>query len=286
MTDYHDFVSLLYEACFASEAVDHYNLQGDGPAHQAVWQWLLHEQYTASLALIAHVRSHPEAIIASMGAPPATVPEEPPPKLLRAAELVEARFAFVTQYAVEAERLANERDGLRNQPRYRLKTAHSRCIDNHRLLANGGRCGCFYCLKTFDASEVATWVDEGVTALCPHCGIDTVLSEKADPIDPWFLKRMHAFWFKAPRIAFPGQPTLPVVIGHEVKTYRPEDVPEEFIAALERELSSDAVVEYEDMTEEQQRIVDAGNAPPAGRFPTGLSRDELIAWMKTRFGAE
>jgi len=38
------------------------------------------------------------------------------------------------------------------------------------------------------------------------------------------------------------------------------------------------------MTEEQQRIVDAGNAPPAGRFPTGLSRDELIAWMKTRFG--
>jgi hypothetical protein len=43
------------------------------------------------------------------------------------------------------------------------------------------------------------------------------------------------------------------------------------------------VVEYADMTDEQKRIVDAGNEI-AGTFPTGLTREELIAWMKERFG--
>lgn len=47
----------------------------------------------------------------------------------------------------------------------------------------------------------------------------------------------------------------------------------------------DAVVNYEDMSEEGQRIVDASNEPPAGTFPTGLSREELAAWMKERFAS-
>lgn len=41
----------------------------------------------------------------------------------------------------------------------------------------GSRCGCFYCLKIFDGIAIADWVDHGQTALCPHCGIDSIISE-------------------------------------------------------------------------------------------------------------
>lgn len=47
----------------------------------------------------------------------------------------------------------------------------------------------------------------------------------------------------------------------------------------------DAIVNYEDMSEEGQRIVDAGNTI-AGTFPTGLSREELAAWIEKRFGRD
>jgi len=55
-----------------------------------------------------------------------------------------------------------------------LDTAHLRSFRNRPLV---GQCGCFFCLAEFDASVVTTWVDDGRTALCPKCGIDSVLSE-------------------------------------------------------------------------------------------------------------
>lgn len=39
------------------------------------------------------------------------------------------------------------------------------------------RCGCFYCLQIFDGEQILEWVDDGRTALCPFCGIDSVISE-------------------------------------------------------------------------------------------------------------
>jgi hypothetical protein len=44
------------------------------------------------------------------------------------------------------------------------------------------------------------------------------------------------------------------------------------------------IVTYDDMAPPAQKIVDAGNMEPSGVFPDGLTRDELIAWMKERFG--
>ena len=41
-------------------------------------------------------------------------------------------------------------------------------------------------------------------------------------------------------------------------------------------------VEYEDMSNEQKRIVEAGENI-AGAFPQGFSRDELSAWFDVRF---
>jgi hypothetical protein len=54
--------------------------------------------------------------------------------------------------------------------------------------------------------------------------------------------------------------------------------------AIER-WNSRGTIECADMTDAQQRIVDSGNMPPAGVFPSGLTREELIAWMKQRFGS-
>jgi hypothetical protein len=42
-------------------------------------------------------------------------------------------------------------------------------------------------------------------------------------------------------------------------------------------------IEYEDMTEAQRRIVDAGDTV-GGEIPLGLSSEERFAWLMERFG--
>ncbi len=52
---------------------------------------------------------------------------------------------------------------------------------NRRHLTPGTACGCFHCLQTFPAEDVSAWADDGLTALCPFCGIDSVLPGVTDP---------------------------------------------------------------------------------------------------------
>ncbi len=77
-----------------------------------------------------------------------------------------------------------------------LDTAHRHSFRNRDMLARGGKCGCFYCLRTFDAGDVIQWVHDDATALCPLCGIDAVLSSRRASIEPAFLLQMHAHWFR------------------------------------------------------------------------------------------
>lgn len=70
--------------------------------------------------------------------------------------------------------------------------AHKFC-DHHRDMA--GPCGCFYCERTFDASEITEWIDNDSTAVCPYCRIDSVIPASKVRIDPEFLRAMHAHWF-------------------------------------------------------------------------------------------
>jgi hypothetical protein len=84
-----------------------------------------------------------------------------------------------------------------------LKAEHAHSLGNRQLLAHGGKCGCFHCFKTFDASEITHWGGrDGNTALCPFCHYDTVLSSNVDSIDPGFLGRMQAHWFGGKGIPF------------------------------------------------------------------------------------
>ncbi len=78
----------------------------------------------------------------------------------------------------------------------RLLTAHKLCTRNREALEKVERAGCFYCLSTFAPSEIEEWIDEEGTALCPRCGIDSVLTETDDyPLDEAFLRKMQVFWF-------------------------------------------------------------------------------------------
>lgn len=58
-------------------------------------------------------------------------------------------------------------------------------------------CGCFYCLRIFSPDEITEWVDDpGGTAICPYCGIDSIIGESSGyPITVEFLKKMKKYWF-------------------------------------------------------------------------------------------
>jgi len=51
---------------------------------------------------------------------------------------------------------------------------------NRRRLTPGTACGCFNCQATFPAEDVQSWVDDGLTALCPRCGVDSVVPGVTD----------------------------------------------------------------------------------------------------------
>ena len=58
------------------------------------------------------------------------------------------------------------------------------------------RCACFFCFRTFVAKDITSWIDQNQTALCPKCGIDSVLgSASGHSIDDRFLRKLHQHHF-------------------------------------------------------------------------------------------
>lgn len=81
-----------------------------------------------------------------------------------------------------------------------LEAAHERSINHRTAVLASEQCGCFSCLALFAPDEIRAWVDEdggvGQTALCPRCGIDSVIgSASGFELGPEFLARMKARWF-------------------------------------------------------------------------------------------
>lgn len=87
--------------------------------------------------------------------------------------------------------------------------AHLHSTSHRQELLSSQICGCFCCLTIFDPKEVTQWVDGpvrdlgspeidmGTTAICPHCGIDSVIGDKSGfPISRYFLAKMRQYWFK------------------------------------------------------------------------------------------
>lgn len=75
--------------------------------------------------------------------------------------------------------------------------AHKHSSRHKEEIESSKKCGCFYCLKIFPPSEIEDWVDRGETALCPHCGIDSVIGDVWFAITKEFLSEMHERWFSS-----------------------------------------------------------------------------------------
>jgi hypothetical protein len=79
--------------------------------------------------------------------------------------------------------------------------AHKRCSAHRTAVLAAKLCGCFYCCTIFEPGEITDWVDPlsddmqaGTTALCPRCGIDSVIPMEGS-MDVDFLRRMKEHWF-------------------------------------------------------------------------------------------
>lgn len=80
--------------------------------------------------------------------------------------------------------------------------AHEYSSNHMAQLKKDKKCGCFYCLEIFSPDEITDWligpirIDENGTAICPHCGIDSVIGESSGyPITKEFLTKMKKHWF-------------------------------------------------------------------------------------------
>jgi hypothetical protein len=74
-----------------------------------------------------------------------------------------------------------------------LKELHKQAFNNSKALEKVMQAGCFYCCQVIDTRAIREWVDRNnSTALCPHCGIDSLLP---GCIDTNLLVQMYNRWF-------------------------------------------------------------------------------------------
>jgi hypothetical protein len=82
-----------------------------------------------------------------------------------------------------------------------LIQAHTHSSHHRVEILQSETCGCFCCLSIIKPEDIEFWVDEvdgiGQTAICPNCGIDSVIgSASGYVIDSHFLTKMEKYWFK------------------------------------------------------------------------------------------
>lgn len=75
-------------------------------------------------------------------------------------------------------------------------------FENMHLLKDAEKCGCFYCGKIFTPYDIEEWIDDekDYTALCPYCGIDTVIPavDNGDyKLTPELLEDLYDLYFTA-----------------------------------------------------------------------------------------
>ena len=81
-----------------------------------------------------------------------------------------------------------------------LKKIHKKSGWHEKDIRNSTLCGCFNCLKIFSPDKIIEWLEEdpkcprgsGKTAICPFCGIDTVLPDNiiGTELNKELLKKM------------------------------------------------------------------------------------------------
>ncbi len=85
-----------------------------------------------------------------------------------------------------------------------MKTPHQHSFNNKEEIQNSLFCGCFYCKTIHKATKITTYTQDKNpttripnTALCPKCGIDSVIGDKSGyPVtDIAWLAELHKKYF-------------------------------------------------------------------------------------------
>ncbi len=77
-----------------------------------------------------------------------------------------------------------------------VSAAHDHSSRHRTEILSSKVCACFYCRESFAPDEIDEWTDDDQTALCPKCGIDSVIGSTAGfPLTREFLEEMHGYWF-------------------------------------------------------------------------------------------
>jgi hypothetical protein len=88
---------------------------------------------------------------------------------------------------------------LRGSMPQHIYEAHQHATNHREEIENSTICGCFYCLGTFAPDKIDEWIktDSEEFAMCPHCGIDSVIGDASGiTINDEFLKEMNTYWFE------------------------------------------------------------------------------------------
>lgn len=77
-----------------------------------------------------------------------------------------------------------------------IELAHNHSYRHREEVLKSEICGCFHCLEIYSTGLIIDWVDNDKTALCPECGIDSVIGSASNyPITKEFLQKMKTEWF-------------------------------------------------------------------------------------------
>lgn len=77
-----------------------------------------------------------------------------------------------------------------------MKRLHAYASHNKELIEKSDRCYCFYCNANMGSGEIEKYLDKEETALCPKCGVDSIIPDSIDEqIDENIISELHDYWF-------------------------------------------------------------------------------------------
>lgn len=76
-----------------------------------------------------------------------------------------------------------------------IKELSKYSMRNKVYIGESDKCACYFCLSEFNPEEIVEWTDEGETALCPKCKIDSVVGNSVVNWDTKFLEDASHYWF-------------------------------------------------------------------------------------------
>lgn len=77
-----------------------------------------------------------------------------------------------------------------------MEKASELSFKNRDMVDKSSKCGCYACCQIYDAKYVWEYVDDGETALCPICYIDSVLPDASGvKLNNTILNKLRKKWF-------------------------------------------------------------------------------------------